>query len=129
MILKMLQLKPPPPPINSDSSDEELETSLISSEEHVVGEIHMSENSSSVGKKEHIVENIATEEEDPAKNSPGGFHTVLAGDTSDGRSCRLHNAHISVFSVLFCVVTFCIFFSPQVQSEEEAWLLRHLNCS
>ena len=105
MILKMLQLKPPPP-INSDSSsDEELETALISSEEHGVGEIHMSENSSSLGKNEHT-ENVATEEEDPTKNCPGGFHSVWAGDTCDCRSCRLHHTHISVFSALFCAVTF-----------------------
>ena len=54
--------------------------SLLSSKEHDVGEV--SENSSSVGKKEQIIEHVAIEEEDPTD-------PVLVDDTCDGRSGRL----------------------------------------
>ena len=53
--------------------------SFLSSEDDV-GEVL--ENSSSVGKKERIIEHIAIEEEDPTD-------PVLVSDTSDGRSGRL----------------------------------------
>ena len=53
--------------------------SLLSAEERDLGELPVSENSTSVGKKGKIKENATTEEEDPT-------NSVSVGDTCDGRS-------------------------------------------
>ena len=107
MILKMLRLKPPPP-THSDGSDEELQTSPLSSEEHDVGKLQMSENSSSVGKEEQIIENIAYEEEDPEELCPEGFHPGPVDDTCNGRSCRFSVVHLQYSSTCTALCSFIL---------------------